>query len=121
MLYANQSVQRHGKIISLAKAWLESDLWRTYYGITFQPGVPRSQCAVGDSDGPYFNHWQGFAVEPHEGDRSIFLDHIRTNVCHDDPYRLDWVIGWLANIVQRPREKPGTALVLRGMQGVGKT
>jgi hypothetical protein len=31
------------------------------------------------------------------------------------------VIGWFADIVQHPREKCGTALALRGRQGVGKT
>jgi hypothetical protein len=32
-----------------------------------------------------------------------------------------WLFGWFAHMVQRPRERPGTAVVLRGSQGVGKT
>ncbi|MBW4980901.1 hypothetical protein KZZ05_21745, partial [Marinobacter adhaerens] len=32
-----------------------------------------------------------------------------------------WVFGWFAHIVQRPRERIGTALVMRGKMGTGKT
>ena len=32
----------------------------------------------------------------------------------------EWVLDWMGHLVQRPEEKPGTALVLRGAKGTGK-
>ena len=69
----------------------------------------------------HYNLWKGFAVKPRPGDCSKFLAHIRENVCGGDPELSDWVLGWFAQIVQYPESKIGTALVLRGKQGTGKT
>jgi hypothetical protein len=49
------------------------------------------------------------------------LDHLRNNVCQGSNKLYHWVSGWFAQIVQRPQQKIGTSLVLRGKQGVGKT
>ena len=32
-----------------------------------------------------------------------------------------WLFAWFAQILQEPRNKPGTAIVFRGGMGVGKT
>jgi hypothetical protein len=48
-------------------------------------------------------------------------DHLLTNVCGGDAKLYDWVFGWFAHVVQYPRERVGTAIVLRGGQGFGKT
>jgi hypothetical protein len=69
----------------------------------------------------HFNLWRGFAVEPKAGDCSKFLAHLGNNVCRGDESLYRWVIGWLAQIVQTPDNKMGTALVIRGKQGTGKT
>ena len=42
------------------------------------------------------------------------------NVWRDDALYL-WVVGRFAEIAQRPDRKSGTALVIRGKQGTGKT
>jgi hypothetical protein len=42
-------------------------------------------------------------------------------VCSGDEALFAWVMGWFAQLVQRPTEKLGTSLVLRGAQGTGKT
>ena len=51
----------------------------------------------------------------------IFRDHMLTNVCAGNADLFSWVFGWFAHIIQRPRERVGTALVLRGCMGSGKT
>ena len=33
----------------------------------------------------------------------------------------DWLWSWFAQLAQEPHRKPGTAVVLRGAQGVGKS
>ena len=69
----------------------------------------------------HFNLWRGFSVEPRPGDCSKFLAHLHDNVCRGDEALYNWVVGWMADIVQHPAKKIGTSLVLRGPHGVGKT
>ena len=41
-------------------------------------------------------------------------------LCKQDASLSDYVIQWLANIVQTPRNKPGTTIVIKSGQGAGK-
>lgn len=50
-----------------------------------------------------------------------FLDHVRINICAGDKKQYDLLIAWLADLVQNPTKTPGTAVVLRGCQGTGKS
>ena len=113
--------QPDGKIKSVthANAWLRSPRRRTYDGVEFHPD-PND---VAGTDG-YLNLWQGFSVEPERREGAtyaVFKDHLLTNVANGDPALFNWIWGWCAHIVQRPRERIGTALVLRGKMGSGKT
>lgn len=104
---------RTGKTLPVAKLWLEDPKRREFDGLCFAPGE--------DTPG-YYNLWRGFAVKPsEEGSCERLLDHVYENVCQGDDHHFDWVMGWFAAIMQRPTEKTGTALVLRGSQGTGKT
>ncbi|MGP1397161.1 MAG: primase-helicase family protein [Inquilinaceae bacterium] len=101
-----------GRAMPAADLWLGSPRRRQYHGLTFAPeGAPPS----------YYNLWQGWGIEPRPGDCDLFLGHIRDNVCRNDVELFRWVEGWLAHLFQRPWEKPGTALVLQGAQGTGKS
>jgi hypothetical protein len=88
-----------------------------YEGLTFAPGreTPR-----------WYNLWRGFPVVPDPDPAPAtrcarFLDHVAVNLCRGDQRLYEWVVGWFAHLVQRPGEKIGTALVLQGGQGTGKT
>ena len=109
---ANQKVWRGDNKISLAKCFIEHDNTRRYSGITFAP--------AGAPPGVY-NIWQGFSVKPAPGNYATFRDHLLNNVCGGDPEHFTWVMGWFAHMIQRPGEKIGTALVLGGESGAGKT
>jgi hypothetical protein len=105
------------KAISWGRAWRTDRRRRQFSGIEFFPNPDGTAGAPG-----YLNLWRGFGVEPStEGEWSIFRDHLLNQVCQGDPALFDWVFGWFAHIVQRPRERVGTALVLRGRMGTGKT
>lgn len=106
------------KVVTWSKAWLSDRARRQYSGVEFHPDP---QNAVGTPG--YLNLWQGFAFEPRpkRNGYAILRDHILTNICRGDQRLYDWVFGWFADIIQRPREKPGTALVLRGRMGTGKS
>jgi hypothetical protein len=109
--HANRHVNFGDKKIPLGKFWLTHPRRRQYQGLVFSPS--------GDVPG-HFNLWRGFSVEPKPGDCSKFLAHIRDNVCRGDQELFNWVVGWFAQIVQRPAKKMGTSLAIRGKQGTGK-
>lgn len=50
-----------------------------------------------------------------------FLDHIKTNVCCGNAEHYSCLMAWLADAVQNPTKRGGTAVVLRGKQGTGKS
>jgi hypothetical protein len=103
-----------------AKAWLESPERRSYLGVEFHP----DPCDVPGTPG-YFNLWSGFTVRPAlVGDWTKYKtlrDHLLINICGGDERYFAWVFGFFAHMVQRPRERIGVALVLRGPMGSGKT
>lgn len=95
----------------LSQFWIESDLKRSYEQVVFDPG---------NEDDRNYNLWRGFTVEPKEGDITPFLNHIKRVICGDDEDNYNYVLTWMADAVQNPKKKPGTAIVLRGKQGTGK-
>lgn len=66
------------------------------------------------------NLWGGFAVQPAPGDWSLMKDHIRDVICGGDRALHEYVLDWLARMVQRPGEPGQVAIVLRGDRGTGK-
>lgn len=111
--YANDTLIVSKKDKSVFDVWLQSPKRRQYDGVVFAP--------EGGPAGAY-NLWRGFAVKPDPAaDCTLLLNHIRENVCAGNADHFRWVIGFFAQMVQRPGEKPGVALVLRGGQGTGKS
>jgi len=97
------------------QAWLNHPQRRTYDAVVFAP-----EGTDGMAGYPY-NLWRGFSVTPEPGDWSRFEDHLRANVCGGDDSLYQWLLAWLASLVQRPHRKVGNALVLVGRKGVGKS
>jgi Family of unknown function (DUF5906) len=108
------------KAVTWAAAWLQAENRRSYRGIEFYPDANN---APGTPQ--YHNLWSGFAVKPaSEPDwrkYKTFRDHLLNNVCSGDERLFRWVFGFFAHIVQKPRDRLGVALVLRGRMGTGKT
>lgn len=99
-------------MMPLGKYWLLHKMRRQYETMKFMP--------QGDKPGVY-NLWRGFNVEPRPGDCSIYLDHIRDNVCSGNLAYTDYVIKWMARAVQNPASPGEVAIVLRGGKGTGKS
>lgn len=110
--FANQQITVGNRVTSIGDYWLTHPQRRQYEGIEFDPGSGRPG---------YYNMFTGFGVEPRAGDCSKFLTHVLENVAQNNKDHYDWIIGFFAQIFQQPKEKPGTALCLRGKMGVGKT
>jgi hypothetical protein len=111
--YMNDRVPTDKSTEPVSAAWLRHRQRREYpKGIVFAPGR--------DVEGAY-NHWQGFAVEPsNKGHCTRILRHMKKVLCRGNEEYYAYLIGWLAHLIQRPDEKPGVALVLRGKKGTGK-
>ncbi|MDQ0314836.1 DUF5906 domain-containing protein [Amorphus orientalis] len=107
------------KAVPKSTLWMRDPARRQYSGIVFEP----------DPDGPdaaapagTYNLWRGFEYErSRDGDNSAILDHLLERVCQGSEELFHYVTAWFAHMVQRPRERIGTALVIRGGQGTGKT
>ena len=108
-------VGKQKKPVHPADYWLRNKERAEYRaGIVFEPGKTRTPGT--------FNIFRGWPIERKKGGKfNLFLDHIRDNICQGDPELYTWVVMWIAHIFQEPDRKIGTALVLRGKQGVGKT
>ena len=110
--FANRHVVRDNKRMTLSRHWMSHPDRRHYEGLVFAPG----------RDVPfYYNLWRGFAVAPAPGDCSKFLAHILDNICQGNQDLYNWLIGWFSQLVQQPEVKLGTAVVLRGKEGTGKS
>ncbi len=97
-----------------ADIWIDHPDRREYHKIVFNPSKPEiPKC---------YNLWKGFAVEADaSGSCERYLEHILENICSGNRAYYDWLIDWLADIVQNPGgDRPGTAVALRGPQGTGK-
>ena len=49
-----------------------------------------------------------------------YLDHIERIICNGDTTCYEYVLNWLAHLVQKPHEKPEVAIILKAGQGTGK-
>jgi hypothetical protein len=115
-------VRRGNRLVPVtwANRWLDDPRRRQYEGIEFFPDPDNKPGSAN-----YLNLWRGFAVNPAQTPDSryykTFRDHLLKNVCGGDQAAFNFVFGFFAHMVQRPRERLGVALVLRGKMGTGKT
>jgi hypothetical protein len=100
---------------SAADAWLNAPKRREYRGLQY--------CPNGVGLKPYYlNLWKGWGdVSPAQGDCSTITDHILQVLADGDQAKSDFLLNWMADILQNPTRKPGVSVVLRGRQGSGKT
>jgi hypothetical protein len=59
--------------------------------------------------------------DPECAETRRLLAYIEADLCAHDPAAYEYVLNWLAHLLQRPHEKPGVALVITGEQGTGKS
>lgn len=112
----------NGRRKQISQMWFASHKRQTFDAIEM---APEQETAPG-----VYNLWRGWKVEPlaemdvptdqmKEG-VAMFKEHAFNNVCDKDPELFKWLMGYFAHLVQRPWEKPLTALVFKGKKGVGK-
>jgi hypothetical protein len=110
-------------VMQPANTWLDQN--RPVECMTWAPGFPMlvKDRLVVDSgwieraDVTCFNHYRPSRIQPGDATKAgPWLEHIRKIY----PDEADHIVAWLAHRVQRPQEKINHALVLGGLQGIGK-
>ncbi len=118
-LYMNERIQvgvgENEKPIykGVADLWLRHPDRRQFiHGVTFDPGQKERSGVL--------NLWEGYGVQPAAGDWSLLRAHIFKVICAEDQIRYNYLMRWLARMLQRPAEAGEVAVVLKGGEGVGK-
>jgi hypothetical protein len=83
-------------------------------GVVFDPSPDYK------SKADVLNLWRGFNVKPVPGDWTLLRTHMLGNLCGGNRDYFDYLMGWLATLVQRPGDPGQVAVVLRGNLGTGK-
>lgn len=96
--------------------------WNAFQSYIHLFGV--RDCCFNSSNPSVFSIFQGFKYEPSEklDNRKIefFLDFVRDVIANEDIRVYEYLLNWMAFIIQNPGKKTETCLVLRGAQGIGK-
>lgn len=92
--------------------WLESPDRRDFEGLQFAPGLVLKGM---------YNTFTGWPVRPIKGDYPLLKEHMRENLCEGNAAHFNFLFEWLAHIVQCPASKPGSAIVISGDKGCGKS
>ncbi len=97
---------------SEANVWLDHRDRRQFEKIVFKPEEKTPE--------NIYNLWQVFAYEPKQGDCSLYLAHVRDNVCRGNNTHYEWLMNWMSFAVQNPNEQGHSSIVVFGEKGVGK-
>jgi hypothetical protein len=103
------------KRTKVGKFWLEHPKRRQYPGgVVFKP---EEECKPTE-----YNLWHEFDIQPKSGGSwELLQDHIYHILCRDDASLFDYVLCWMAHMIQYPHLQGEVAIVLRGDEGCGKS
>lgn len=117
--YSNEHIMvRSGKDGALERKELTKEWWlwegrKSYKGIVFDPSAQPNP--------DKYNLFRGFPLESKKGDWSLMRQHIEQIICCGNKEHFDYLMAWMARIVQDPGgPRPGVAVVLKSGKGVGK-
>lgn len=66
------------------------------------------------------NYWIEPSINPKQGDWFVIQEFLHTVICNNNVALFDYLIRYLAHMLQRPEEKPGIMIVFLSGQGTGK-
>ena len=67
------------------------------------------------------NYWIEPSIKPKQGDWFVIQEFLHTVICNNNVTLFDYVVRYLAHMLQRPEEKPGIMIVFLSGQGCGKS
>jgi len=111
-LLITDEVTGKSKRFPITEFWLKGP-HRFCTEIVFHPGLKVSDDIV--------NQWRDFKTKPKAGRCKHLLFHIKHVLCGSNEEHYEYLLNYLAHLVQKPGDKPGIALVMRGRKGAGKS
>jgi len=111
--YENREVFFKGETMDCGSAWIKHPKRREFSGVVFAPGM--------ETPTNVYNLWQGWGCKAEiVGSCERYTTFIKEIICRGDDEAYEYVWSWMAHMIQKPWELPGTFLVLRGEPGTGK-
>jgi Family of unknown function (DUF5906) len=103
---------------SFIDKWLKDPNMKTHSRVSFEASSDPSVFVMPESPPPQFVY-PSYTCPPHLAALPIFdgLMDILTN--HQEPIK-QYMLNWMAHMVQKPLELPGVAIILNGQKGAGK-
>jgi hypothetical protein len=95
---------------TVADFWINPNT-HVYTDIAFNP-LPQLASTL--------NYWVGSLITPAAGNWVAIKNHLLGVICSGDTQIFEYLIKYLAHMLQYPHEKPGVMIVLLGKQGTGK-
>lgn len=107
------------KAIRKLDIWMSSPRRNTFDGMVMKPDL---EPVIKDDMGMrWLNTWAGFAVKSNpDGSWELLKRHIMENLCSNNQEYYDWLMDWMADMIQDPANPKGTAVILGGIEGAGK-
>lgn len=107
-------VDGKAKQIDEFERWFNSPKAISFEGITYKPNADK--CVDG-----HLNMWRKSDLEPIKGNKhQHYLDFLKEVIANDNEDDFNYLVNWLAHMVQKPEVLPKAAIVLHGKQGTGK-
>jgi len=66
------------------------------------------------------NYWIGPLVQPQSGPWDVIQEYLQNVICDGNTALYQYLVRFLAHMVQCPEEKPGVMIIFLGRQGTGK-
>lgn len=95
---------------TIADFWVDP-VTHMYTEIAFSP-IPHPPATL--------NYWVRSPIQPAQGNWDIVKAHLLGVICAGDGSNYDYLIKYIAHMLQHPEVKPGVMIVLLGGQGTGK-
>ena len=104
----------------IAPAWLKLPSRRTYRQVIMKPEPGKIAGTADMPGGENYNLYQGLRVPPAKGNCELIKFHIWDVWCNQDWTLYQYVIRWLARMLQYPWLQGETVIVLKSKEGAGK-
>jgi len=98
--------------VPIADTWWEWPHRKTMDGIIFDPEKNHPN---------FFNLWDGWAVDPVPGDWSLTKELMREVLCDGDEEAYEYLLNWIAYMIQKPNSPAEVAICFHGDMGTGKS
>ena len=105
------------KYKSINKYWLESSDRNEYRKTVFEPGLePHGNLNMFLG----FNYLYDKIYKYDENKLKYVFKHLREVICDSNEETYEYLLNWMAHILQFPTSRMGVAIVCKSIQGVGK-